>query len=83
MPEVIKEFTNPEVAKRWKPTPDFTWNRRINVPGIFGGPVWDITPKAVEALIKQGRKDFIEIKATETAAVKDVKKNGQLAGENT
>lgn len=63
MPDIKEELTNPETRAKWKHTG--TWNRRIQIPGVWSGPVWDIPPHAVEALIKQGRKDFVPTNATE------------------
>ena len=54
--DVKEELTHPETRARWKHTGN--WNRRIQIPGVWSGHVRDIPPHAVEALIKQGRKDF-------------------------
>jgi len=54
--DIKRELTNPQTRARWKHTGN--WNRRIQIPGIWSGPVWDIPPHAVEALLKQGRTDF-------------------------
>lgn len=54
-----QELTNPETRAKWKHIGG--WNRRIQIPGVWSGHVKDIPPFAVEALIKQGRKDFVPI----------------------
>lgn len=62
-----KIFTNPETARRYKPAENFNWNRRIQIPNVWSGPVERIPPEAVEALIKQGRIDFVNIDPPELA----------------
>ena len=54
----IKQFTDPEVAKKYVASENFHWNRRISIPGVYDGHVKDLTEKAAEALIKQGRTDI-------------------------
>jgi hypothetical protein len=56
MDDIKQELTNPDTRAKYKHTGN--WNRRIQIPGVWSGHVKDIPPHAVEALIKQGRKDF-------------------------
>lgn len=65
--DIKQELTNPETRARWKHTGN--WNRLIQIPGVWSGPVWDIPPHAVEALIKQGRKDFVPIEGKSNQVV--------------
>ncbi len=58
---VINEFTHPEVKSKYQPVEPSNWNRRINIPKVWSGHVRDLTPEAVEALIRQGRKDIVPI----------------------
>ena len=53
------ELTNAETRAKWKHTGN--WNRRIQIPNVWSGHVKDIPPHAVEALIKQGRTDFVPL----------------------
>lgn len=59
--DVKEELTNADTRAKYKHIGN--WNRRIQIPGVWSGHVKDIPPHAVEALIKQGRKDFVEIEA--------------------
>lgn len=74
-----QELTNLETRAKWKHIGN--WNRRIQIPRVWSGHVKDIPPHAVEALIKQGRKDFVPIESATPAAstpgttVADVEEN--------
>lgn len=65
------QFTNPETRKRFKPVEDFNWNRRIGIAAVYTGHVKDIPPHVAEALIKQGRKDLVEIVPNESQEVSE------------
>ncbi|MGN6416870.1 MAG: hypothetical protein ACTHMC_05240 [Pseudobacter sp.] len=59
MPEIIKQLLNPDTAAQFKHTGN--WNREIRIPNVWKGLPQNIPPHAVEALIQQGRKDFVRI----------------------
>ena len=61
MNEVVERLTDPETAARFKYNGG--WNKRIQIPGVWQGPVSDIPVFAVEKLIEQGRKEFVPIPA--------------------
>ena len=58
MDQTAPGFTNPETAKQFETSPDFNWNRKIGIMGLYNGHVKDMPPAVAEKLIAMGRTDL-------------------------